>query len=116
MTDALGAVDVNGDECSKFTSNLNTKNWNDHDVVQSIRDRFVTGDWSKAAQRATASETGGSDDDDAVYGDFEDVEMGEEDGPRSNDIETQKEDDAITEERKLKKLALRAKFDSQYPF
>ncbi|KNA09833.1 hypothetical protein SOVF_149750 isoform B [Spinacia oleracea] len=114
LTDALGAVDVNGDECSKFTSSLNTKNWNDHDVVQSIRDRFVTGDWSKAAQRATASETGGSDDDDAVYGDFEDVEMGEEDGPRSNDIETQKEDDAITEERKLKKLALRAKFDSHY--
>lgn len=114
MTNDVGAGDVNGDDCSKFTSN-SSKNWNDKDVVQSIRDRFVTGDWSKAAARAKASEVGSSDHD-AVYGDFEDVEMGEEDGAHSNSGGMQKENDALIEERRLKKLALRAKFDSQYPF
>lgn len=114
-TDGLGAGDVDGDDCSKCILKLSFKNWNDDDVVQSIRDRFVTGDWSKAAQRAKASETCGSDDDDdAVYGDFEDVEMGEEDSPHSKVGEVKKEDDATIEERRLKKLALRAKFDSQY--
>lgn len=87
---------------------MSFKNWKDDTVVQSIRDRFVTGDWSKAAQRAKAPEAGGNDDD--VYGDFEDIEMGEEDSG------TQKEDDATINERKFKKLALRAKFDAQYPF
>ncbi|XP_010673096.1 uncharacterized protein LOC104889551 isoform X2 [Beta vulgaris subsp. vulgaris] len=112
LTNDVGAGDVNGDDCSKFTSN-SSKNWNDKDVVQSIRDRFVTGDWSKAAARAKASEVGSSDHD-AVYGDFEDVEMGEEDGAHSNSGGMQKENDALIEERRLKKLALRAKFDSHY--
>ncbi|XP_057549776.1 ribosome biogenesis protein bms1 [Amaranthus tricolor] len=106
LNDSLGADDVNADDCSKFVSNLSFKNWKDDTVVQSIRDRFVTGDWSKAAQRAKAPEAGGNDDD--VYGDFEDIEMGEEDSG------TQKEDDATINERKFKKLALRAKFDAQY--
>ncbi|XP_021748940.1 ribosome biogenesis protein BMS1 homolog [Chenopodium quinoa] len=115
LTDGLGAGDVNGDDCSKSTSNMDAKNWNDDDVVQSIRDRFVTGDWSKAAQRATVSETGGSGDgDDDVYGDFEDLETGEEGGVAVKAGEAQKEDDAIIAERKLKKLALRAKFNSQF--
>uniref|UniRef100_A0A803LZZ4 Bms1-type G domain-containing protein n=1 Tax=Chenopodium quinoa TaxID=63459 RepID=A0A803LZZ4_CHEQI len=55
------------------------KNWNDDDVVQSIRDRFVT-----------------------------DLETGEEGGVAVKAGEAQKEDDAIIAERKLKKLALRA--------
>lgn len=114
LADGLGAGDVNGDDCSKYVSRLSLKNWKDDNVIRSIRDRFVTGDWSKAAQRAKVPEAGGSDDDDVVYGDFEDVEMGEEDGPLSNGGEMKKEDDAKTEERRLKKLALRAKFDSQY--
>lgn len=116
-TGGLDASSIDGDDCSKFTNNLSSKNWKDEELVESIRDRFVTGDWSKAAQRAQVSDAGSDDDDDAVYGDFEDLELGENDGLQSDEGKsgtTTKEADAATEERRLKKLALRAKFDAQY--
>ncbi|KAK9699418.1 hypothetical protein RND81_08G172100 [Saponaria officinalis] len=117
MTDDEGAGNVDSDDCSKFASILNFKNWHDDRNVASIRDRFVTGDWSKAAQRARASEAGSdNDDEDGAYGDFEDVEAGENEGRNltGEGGTLKKEDDAEVEERKLKKLALRAKFDAQY--
>jgi len=39
--------------------------------------RFVTGDWAVAERRATAVPVAeGDDEDDDVYGDFEDIEAG----------------------------------------
>uniref|UniRef100_A0A6N2M634 Ribosome biogenesis protein BMS1/TSR1 C-terminal domain-containing protein n=1 Tax=Salix viminalis TaxID=40686 RepID=A0A6N2M634_SALVM len=59
------------------------------------------------------------DDKDSAYGDFEDLETGEKHGnhkkEESGNVSMQKEDES-EEQRKLKKLALRAKFDAQYPF
>lgn len=79
----------------------------------------MTGDWSKAASRNQISEAN-SDEDDAAYADFEDLETGEkyESHPTREAGKTamQKEDNSVIEERRLKKLALRAKFDSEYPF
>ena len=118
MTEDVDSGNVDGDDCSKFTSNLISMNWNDDGLIESIRDRFVTGDWSKAAQRAQSSGTGAddNDDDDNVYGDFEDLELNDS-PPADTDknAAVPKEDDAVIEERRLKKLALRAKFDAQYP-
>lgn len=94
------------------------KNWKEKQICESIRDRFTTGDWSKAAQRNDIS--GPAEDGEDVYGDFEDLETGEKHESHSKDDPgnggIQKEDDSAVEERRRKKLALRAKFDAQYPF
>lgn len=109
----------NIEDCSKFTNYSNLKDWKEEKLREGIRDRFVTGDWSKASQRNQAAEAK-VEDDDAVYGDFEDLETGEKhDGNHTDDASNDanhKEDDLAKEERRLKKLALRAKFDAQYPF
>ncbi|BFG41249.1 hypothetical protein CerSpe_275230 [Prunus speciosa] len=107
----------NIEDCSKFTNYSNLKNWKEEKLREGIRDRFVTGDWSKASQRNQAAEAK-VEDDDAVYGDFEDLETGEKhDGNHTDDASNDanhKEDDLAKEERRLKKLALRAKFDAQF--
>ncbi|KAL9416607.1 hypothetical protein AB3S75_039740 [Citrus x aurantiifolia] len=80
------------------------------------------GDWSKAAQKNQVLKGKSEDDDsdDAVYGDYEDLETCEkhegqcEDNSGSEGIEN--EDESAVEEWRLKKLTLRAKFDAQYPF
>ncbi|KAL0394111.1 UNVERIFIED_CONTAM: Ribosome biogenesis protein BMS1 [Sesamum latifolium] len=70
--------DVDLDDCSKFLKRSH-KDWRNEDLIASIRDRFVTGDWSKASLRNQLSEVtaGDNDDDDAVFGDFEDLETGQ---------------------------------------
>lgn len=106
---------VNLEDCSKFI-NIQLKDWSNEDLIRSIRDRFVTGDWSKAAQRGQMED---GDNDESVYGDFEDLETGEVYKSKpTDDMEGNecilKEDTTENEDRRLKKLALRAKFDSQY--
>ena len=111
---------VNSEDCSKFINYETLKNWKDEELIQSIRDRFVTGDWEKAKSRNKYPEANAEDDDDAVYGDFEDLEAGEKNERHRTDDTgngaVQMEDDPAAEERRLKKLALRAKFDAQYRF
>ena len=118
----MDSGNVNTDDCSKFKSYEDLKYWKEEEVYESIRDRFVTGDWSKAARRNQVSKANSEDDDrdDAVYGDFEDLETGEKhEGHRvdnSGSDANEHEDESAVEERRLKKLAHRAKFDAQYPF
>lgn len=117
LREGLGSGHVNAEDCSKFTNHANLKKWKEVEIVESIRDHFITGDWSKAASRGQVLETGIDRDDDDVYGEFEDLETGEqyrsqEAGDAGNDA-IHKENDSSIEERRLKKLALRAKFDAQ---
>lgn len=119
LREGLGSDHVNAEDCSKFMNIANLKNWKEAEIIEGIRDRFVTGDWSKAARRGQVLEAGGDCDHDDVYGDFEDLETGEqyqsrETGDAGNVIH--KDYDSSIEERRLKKLALRAKFDAQYPY
>ncbi|XP_050366426.1 uncharacterized protein LOC126784919 isoform X2 [Argentina anserina] len=106
----------NVEDSSKFT-NPSIKNWNDKKLIEGVRDRFVTGDWSKAAKR-NQDLGAASEDEDAVFGDFEDLETGEKhDGYHINDtneVANRKKAGLDEEERRLRKLALRAKFDAQY--
>ncbi|CAI9755670.1 unnamed protein product [Fraxinus pennsylvanica] len=44
-----GSVDV--EDCSKFIHYASEKDWRSEDLIESIRDLFVTGGWSKAALR-----------------------------------------------------------------
>ncbi|KAG6741300.1 hypothetical protein POTOM_054533 [Populus tomentosa] len=119
LREGFDVENVDADECSKFTNSSDLKNWKDEEIYESIRDRFVTGDWSKAAQRNKLPTANDEDDEDSVYGDFEDLETGEKHGnhqkEESGNVSMQKEDE-LEEQRKLKKLALRARFDAQYPF
>ncbi|KAF3451015.1 hypothetical protein FNV43_RR07104 [Rhamnella rubrinervis] len=112
LSEGLDDGNFNIEDCSKFTSYTNLKDWKEDKLIQNIRDRFVTGDWSKAAQRNQSLETD-NDDEDVVYGDFEDLETGENHVANETDDagkETDdKEDETAIEERRLKKLALRAK-------
>ncbi|PIN24705.1 GTP-binding protein AARP2 involved in 40S ribosome biogenesis [Handroanthus impetiginosus] len=112
--------DVDVEDCSKFSSNASQKDWRDEDLIARIRDRFVTGDWSRASLRNKLTEgtVGDNDDgdDDAVFGEFEDLETGQKyESHHAVDIDDSREDDDLAaEERRLKKLALRAKFDFKY--
>jgi hypothetical protein len=119
LREGFDVENVDADECLKFTNYSDLKNWKDEEIYESIRDRFVTGDWSKAAQRNKLPTANDEDDEDSVYGDFEDLETGEKHGnhqkEESGNVSMQKEDE-LEEQRKLKKLALRARFDAQYPF
>lgn len=119
MREGLDYGVVNTEDCSKTSRFVDVKCWEGKDF-EHIRDRFVTGDWSKAALRNQSSEANTEDEDDAVFGDFEDLEAGEKYESHQTGSEAagtvQKGEDLEAEERRLKKLALRAKFDAQYPF
>ncbi|PPD70375.1 hypothetical protein GOBAR_DD32740 [Gossypium barbadense] len=116
--EGLDGGNINTEDCSKSTKFSELKNWKEEEVYESVRDRFVTGDWSKGALRNQMSEAKTEEDD--MDGDFEDLETGEKYESHQKDDSSnggiQKEDDDAIEERRLKKLALRAKFDAQYPF
>lgn len=109
----LEGAEVNTDDSSKFTNYSSMKDWKNEETIKSIRDRFVTGDWAKAAQRGKAGEVDSENDDGPAFGEFEDLETGEK-----HEVEKTEDDnkglDSADEERRLKKLALRAKFDAQY--
>ncbi|XP_062007636.1 ribosome biogenesis protein bms1-like [Rosa rugosa] len=100
------SIRKNEEDCSKYYSNFN--DWKRKECEESIRNRFVTGDWLKAAQRNETTED--NEDEDVVYGDFEDLETGEK-----HTRNTSKENDLTKEERRLKKLVLHVKFNGQYP-
>nr|XP_043620460.1 ribosome biogenesis protein BMS1 homolog [Erigeron canadensis] len=111
LTKGLEGEQVNSEDSSKFINYANAKDWKDGETIEGIRDRFVTGDWSKAARRGKVDEVDAEEDD--AYGEFEDLETGEKhEGDKTGD--DNKDSDPIVEERRLKKLALRAKFDAQY--
>jgi ribosome biogenesis protein BMS1 len=109
--------DIDAEDCTKF-SKVEQRDWSNEELISSIRDCFVTGDWSKAALRGKKINENGEDEE--IYGDFEDLETGEihmsqagEDAEGSDGV--QKVGGLEVEERRLKKLALKAKFDAQYP-
>ncbi|EPS69770.1 hypothetical protein M569_04994, partial [Genlisea aurea] len=86
--EATNERDTDSDDCSKFLRNANVDDWKREETIAGVRDRFVTGDWSKASLRNRLSVGNAGDNDgdsDEVFGEFEDLET-----------------------------ALRAKFDAQY--
>ncbi|RYR70106.1 hypothetical protein Ahy_A03g016622 isoform A [Arachis hypogaea] len=118
MKNGLNDGMVNTEDCSKCEPSVDQR-WDEKDN-EGIRNRFVTGNLAKAALRNSLSNGNTKEENDEVYGDFEDLETGEKyDNYQTDDAvatTVHKGDDAEAEQRRLKKLALRAKFDSQYPF
>mmetsp|Transcript_24553 Transcript_24553/g.36613 ORF Transcript_24553/g.36613 Transcript_24553/m.36613 type:complete len:1220 (-) Transcript_24553:1727-5386(-) len=84
-------------------------------LMESIRDKFVTGKWNEEGPAE-------NDDDEEVYGDFEDLETGEKFGP-NGEIDSGDEDDDNAvgmndEERReyyaKKKSSQKSNFDEEY--
>lgn len=110
--------DIDSEDYSKFLK-VELRDWSNEDLIKSIRDRFVTGDWSKASLRGREVHENGEGDED-IDGDFEDLETGEVHKSQAAENAAgkpgvHKEDGLKVEELRLKKLALKAKFDSEYP-
>lgn len=89
-------------------------------IIESIRDKFVTGNWDNTADGA-----GGGDNDENAYDDFEDLETGEKFGP-NGEVFSESEDDVdpsddaemtdaqMRELNSKKKAAKKANFDEEY--
>eukprot|EP00742_Colponemidia_sp_Colp-10_P007843 GILJ01008457.1.p1 GENE.GILJ01008457.1~~GILJ01008457.1.p1 ORF type:complete len:681 (-),score=159.96 GILJ01008457.1:132-2132(-) len=98
------------------------KNWDEEGVRETIRDRFVTGNWQDAADADEAA----ANEDGEMFGDFEDLETGEKFGKdnKDGDQEEEGEEDANGDvkmkdgegagDRKKSKEDLKKKFDAQY--
>ncbi|VAH90661.1 unnamed protein product [Triticum turgidum subsp. durum] len=67
--------DIDAEDYSKFLK-VELRDWSNEDLIKSIRDRFVTGDWSKASVRGREVDENGEGDEE-IDGDFEDLETGE---------------------------------------
>ncbi|VFR02601.1 unnamed protein product [Cuscuta campestris] len=108
---------LNAEDCSKINIQSSDKGWKDEDMIESIRNRFVTKGWSRAAAAGLPMESVIDDDDQDVFGDFEDLEIGEKikSSQQISNVSTKSDEIDEAEKRRLKKLALRAKFDAQYP-
>ncbi|KAF3785526.1 Ribosome biogenesis protein [Nymphaea thermarum] len=88
----LDIDNVNGEDCSKWgPAHIRLTDWSNDEAIKSIRDRFVTGDWSKASHRGQEMQDDeGSEG--SVYGDFEDLETGEQyKGEEDKDVDDSKQ-------------------------
>jgi len=83
------------------------RNWEFEEVCELIRDCFVTGKWEKEkdAENLLAEDDALNDDDDELFGDFEDLETGEK-----NEVEEEKTEENLRE----KKAKLKSKFDEEF--
>ncbi|XP_006018539.1 ribosome biogenesis protein BMS1 homolog isoform X2 [Alligator sinensis] len=120
--DKESKLKANGLDCSKFAVEV-PQDWDLEEVMSSIRDCFVTGKWEADKDAAKLLE-----EDEELYGDFEDLETGvvykgrpavEEDEAVSEEEEKEeKEPKAEEEEEKKKRLdkkrKLKEMFDAEY--
>jgi ribosome biogenesis protein BMS1 len=103
------------DSCKSSLKYSNLSKWEDEELLEALRNRFITG----------RLEGGDNDnDDDEIYGDFEDLEagnnnegdssyvspFGKEDGEAPSENEDETEEDALAR----KKEMLKKKFDAEY--
>ncbi|XP_050538597.1 ribosome biogenesis protein BMS1 homolog [Daktulosphaira vitifoliae] len=106
--------DMDKEDTSKFIID-HYHDWNLAEVCDSIRDMFVTGKWKHSEDAAALLE---ENDNDELYGDFEDLETGEivvNDDYNSDDSNIQKPNKPLTEEElKEKKKKLKQQFDEDY--
>ncbi|XP_078492476.1 ribosome biogenesis protein BMS1 homolog [Ciona intestinalis] len=116
----------NNRECSRDLSKM-IRDWiDDHEARESITDCFVTGNWGEGEDAKTLL-----DQDDEIYGDFEDLETGDvvkgNDSKTTNQNEDEKEDEIfdaheskkdresrMREKRMERKRKLKEAFDRNY--
>uniref|UniRef100_A0A8C9U349 BMS1 ribosome biogenesis factor n=1 Tax=Scleropages formosus TaxID=113540 RepID=A0A8C9U349_SCLFO len=103
---------VDAMDCSRFVPD-SPHDWDQEEVLNSIRDCFVTGKWEESKDAATLLK-----EDEELYGDFEDLETGEvHHGNGEEEEEVMVKEDAEEEQKKKrleKKRRLKERFDSEY--
>nr|XP_015832125.2 ribosome biogenesis protein BMS1 homolog [Nothobranchius furzeri] len=118
-------LQTNSVDCSRFPPD-SSLNWNLEEILDSIRDCFVTGKWEEGQDAATLLKQ-----DDELYGDFEDMETGEvhksqtagqqeeeeENGEsdEGEEIQVRMEDEEVQKNKRLeKKRRLKERFNAEY--
>uniref|UniRef100_A0A673BTW2 Bms1-type G domain-containing protein n=1 Tax=Sphaeramia orbicularis TaxID=375764 RepID=A0A673BTW2_9TELE len=101
---------ANALDCSHFKADL-SHNWDLEEMLNSIRDCFVTGKWEEGQDAATLLK-----EDEELYGDFEDLETGQVHKSHSGrQDEGEVEDEEVQKNKRLeKKRRLKERFDSEY--
>jgi len=113
--------EVNSLDCTVWGVE-HSQDWGRDEVRDRIKDCFVTGQWAKGQD---AEELIKLDEEDEVYGDFEDLETGEvvsgekeeeeEELPRMVDLKGERDAElAKRKERMERKLKLKKSFDTEY--
>merc|ERR1719495_2943528 len=122
-----GKQERQGTDCTVWKVDM-PQDWELDAVIDRIRDCFVTGNWSKGRDAEELMKL--DDEEDEVYGDFEDLETGKKvDGNPEGDGGDEDEDEkpnvvnyggdrekelAKRKERMERKLKLKRQFDSEY--
>ena len=109
ISNALTRTAANSLESTKFAENK-LHDWTNEEVMDSIRDAFVTGKWSEEEDAAALLNHGLGEED--CFGDFEDLESGEKRSADSGEPPTA--DEQGDEERRAKKMKLKSAFDQSY--
>ncbi|XP_076616874.1 ribosome biogenesis protein BMS1 homolog [Chaetodon auriga] len=117
---------ANALDCSRFNSDI-SHNWDLEEMLNSIRDCFVTGKWDEGQDAATLLK-----EDEELYGDFEDLETGEvhkgqtgqqdltENSDKDEDDEAEEslmkvDDEEVQKNKRLeKKRRLKERFNAEY--
>ncbi|XP_018522026.1 LOW QUALITY PROTEIN: ribosome biogenesis protein BMS1 homolog [Lates calcarifer] len=119
---------ANAVDCSRFIPDT-SHNWDLEEMLNSIRDCFVTGKWEESQDAATLLK-----EDEELYGDFEDLETGEvhkgqtglqdqaENSEKDDDNDDEAEeslvkvdDEEVQKNKRLdKKRRLKERFDAEY--
>ncbi|GBG27584.1 Ribosome biosis protein BMS1-like [Hondaea fermentalgiana] len=95
--DDLTLKNIDAYDCGfNLVRDANLREWAMKRVRETIRNRFVTGDWGNGGEPSANGEDNdqasvGSDEEDAVYGDFEDLE--EQNGKGDDDDDEDEEDE-----------------------
>jgi ribosome biogenesis protein BMS1 len=92
------------------------KVWEDVAYLETIRNRFITGDPDAVNQNGDQEDDEGVDMEDEIYGDFEDLETGENGDTAISEDETDEMEKELSPEEALvkKKEDLKKKFNAQY--
>uniref|UniRef100_A0A3Q3H2N0 BMS1 ribosome biogenesis factor n=1 Tax=Kryptolebias marmoratus TaxID=37003 RepID=A0A3Q3H2N0_KRYMA len=117
-------VQANALDCSHFTPDT-SHNWDLEEMLNSIRDCFVTGKWEKGQDAAILLKQ-----DEKLYGDFEDLETGivhtsqaaeqdeaenDEENNELKDVQVKMDDEEVQKNKRLeKKRRLKEQFDTEY--
>ncbi|KAM4525831.1 ribosome biogenesis protein BMS1 homolog [Fundulus diaphanus] len=116
-------VQANTLDCSHFHPDT-FHDWDVEEMLDSIRDCFVTGKWEEGHDAATLLKQ-----DEELYGDFEDLETGEvhmshpensenhddDDNNGDEEIQVKMDDDEVQKNKRLeKKRRLKERFDAEY--
>ncbi|XP_035516521.1 ribosome biogenesis protein BMS1 homolog [Morone saxatilis] len=112
---------ANALDCSRFNPDT-FHDWDLEEMLNSIRDCFVTGKWEEGQDAATLLK-----EDEELYGDFEDLETGEihkgpteqqdpaEQNEEAEESQVRVDDDEVQKNKRLqKKRRLKERFDAEY--